>query len=84
MILANDRVTEITRNVAQEQSPGLDVVGILTSGGSERVELLLAMAGDDAEPRRYMITVPRTDASQLESELRTKLSEVVRNHGLAA
>ena len=81
MILANDRVTEITRNVAHEQSPDLDVVGILSSGGSERIELLLAMNGEDDERRRYMITVPRTDALEFESELRTKLSEVVRLHG---
>jgi hypothetical protein len=81
MPLNTSVVTEITRHVAAEQSPDLDVVGILSSGGSERIELLLAMAGDNAEPRRYMITVPRTDASELESELRLKLSEVVRSHG---
>lgn len=79
MTLANDVVAEITRNVAAEQSNDLDVVGILSAGGSERIELLVAMTGVDAEPRRYMITVPRTDASEFESELRTKLGEVVRN-----
>jgi hypothetical protein len=80
MMLATDVVNEISRNVAAEHSPDLDVVGILSAGGSERIELLLAMTGDDDEPRRYMITVPRTDASEFESELRSKLSAVVRNH----
>lgn len=81
MHLTTNAVTEISRNVAAEQSPDLDVVAVLSSGGSDRIELLLAMASADEEPRRYMITVPRTDASELESELRTKLREVVRNHG---
>jgi hypothetical protein len=81
MPLANDLVTEIARSVAAEQGPDLDVLGILSSGGSERIELLVGMPGDDDEPRRYMITVPRTDASEFESQLRTKLSKVVRDHG---
>jgi hypothetical protein len=81
MILATDVVNEISRNVAAEHSPGLDVVGILSAGGSERIELLVAMSShQDDEPRRYMLTLPRTDASQFEAELRSKLNEVVRNH----
>ena len=80
MMLATDVVTEISRNVAAEQSPDLDVLGILSAGGGERIELLFSMTDDQDEPRRYMITVPRTDASEFESQLRTKLSEVVRNH----
>jgi hypothetical protein len=80
MILATDVVNEISRSVVAEHGPDLDVVGILSAGGSERIELLVAMASADDEPRRYMITVPRTDASEFESELRTKLSEVVRKH----
>ena len=80
MILATDVVNEISRNVAAEHSPGLDVVGILSAGGSERIELLVAMASLDDEPRRYMLTLPRTDASEFEAELRSKLNEVVRNH----
>lgn len=77
-------IAEITRNVAAEQSPALDVVGVLSSGGSESIELLLAMRGTDDESRRYMITVPRTDATEFESELRRKLNEVVIGHGVAA
>ena len=85
MPLTNTAVSEITRNVAAEQSPDLDLVGVLSNGGGESIELLLAMRREDVEaPRRYMITVPRTDASQLESELRRKLNEVVTSHGMAA
>lgn len=80
MMLATDVVNEISRNVAAEQSPDLDVLGILSAGGSERIELLVAMADGQDEQRRYMITVPRTDATEFESALRSKLSAVVRNH----
>lgn len=80
MMLATDVVNEISRSVAAEHSPDLDVVGILSAGGSERIELLVAMSTLDDAPRRYMITVPRTDASEFESQLRLKLGEVVRNH----
>jgi hypothetical protein len=84
MTLTNSAVSEITRNVAAEQTPDIDIVGVLSSGGSERIELLLAMRGTDEESRRYMITVPRTDAGEFESELRRKLNEVVIAHGVAA
>jgi hypothetical protein len=80
MHLTTDAVSEISRIVAAEQSPDLDVVAVLSSGGSDRIELLLAMASANEEPRRYMITVQRTDATELESELRLKLGNVIRNH----
>ena len=80
MMLATDVVNEISRSVAAEQSPDLDVLGILSAGGSERIELLVAMADGHDEQRRYMITVARTNATEFETELRSKLSAVVRNH----
>ena len=80
LMIANNLVTEITRSVAAEQSANLNVLGILSDGGSERVELLFGMADQYDEQRRYLITVPRTDAGEFETTLRSKLSEVVRSH----
>lgn len=81
MPIANELVTEISRHVAAEQRPDLDIIGIMSSGGSEHLELLLAIHGDNDEPRRFLINLPRTDVSEFESELRLKLNEVVRSTG---
>jgi hypothetical protein len=81
MTITNDLLTEITRNVAAEQRPDLDVLGILSNGGDERIELLIARVSEGDEPRRFLITLPRTDVSQFETELRTKLNRVARNRG---
>jgi hypothetical protein len=81
MPLATDTITEISRSVAAEHSPKIHVVGVASSeGGSDRVELLITIAGCHKEPCRFLINVPRTGVAELEAELRTKLREALRNH----
>jgi hypothetical protein len=81
MTLPADAVTEISRSVAAEHSSAIEVLGVASSeGGSDRIELLITIAGCHKEPCRFLINVPRTDAAELEAELRVKLRDALRNH----
>ena len=81
MSLAADTITEISRSVAAEHSSQIEVLGVASSeGGSDRIELLITIAGCHNEPCRFLINLPRSGVVELEAELRSKLREALRNH----
>jgi hypothetical protein len=58
MTLSADTITEISRSVAAEHSPDIEVLGVVSSeGGSDRVELLITITGCHTEPCRFLINL---------------------------
>lgn len=78
MTLTVDSVTTIAGRIASELHPGLQVVGVVsTHGSSDRIELLLRLAGEDGESRMIVLNVARTEPQRLETELRAKLRDAL-------
>ena len=76
-----DTVTAISKSVAAEHDRTLRVDGVTFSdGGTERVEVLVAIAGCHAGQCRFAVNVTRSDDTAFERDLRAKLSEVLRRH----
>lgn len=73
-----DVVTRITAALAAEQSKTIDAITIASADAeSGRVELLVALAGCNAEPCRILLNVDRKQPEALEAELRSKLAEAI-------
>jgi hypothetical protein len=81
MTVPVDAIMEVTRSVAAEHSARLEVLGVVsTEGGSDRVEVLITIAGCHTEPCRFVINLSRAEESELKAQLRTKLQEALRHH----
>jgi hypothetical protein len=76
-----DRITEISRAVAVEHFPTLEIVGVTSGdGGSDRVEILATITGCHQDPCRVVVNVSRAEPDAFERELRTKLHEALIHH----
>ena len=76
-----ESLTAISREVARQIDSRLEVVGVAsTDGGSERVELLVTLAGCHTDPCTVMINITRSDASSFEHELRQALADALVEH----
>ena len=81
MTIPLPRVTAITRAVIAETRSDVDMISVLsTDGGSERVEILITIAGCHADPCRLLLNISRADAAGFEDELREKLREALLAH----
>ena len=81
MTVTLDRVTAISRLVAAEHDRTLRVDGVTFSdGSSERVEVLVAIAGCHKGQCRFAVNVTRSDGEEFERELREKLSDALKRH----
>jgi len=77
-------VTAIGKEVAAEHG-GLTVYGVtLSDGSTDRVEVLVAIAGCHEGQCRLMINVTRADGAQFERDFRTKLRDALVRHRSAA
>lgn len=74
-------VTAICRRVAAENSPSVEVLGVVSGeGGTGRVEVLIRLPGGDGEPARLSLNLSRANQSTLEQDLRAQLREALRAH----
>lgn len=81
MALSLDAITDISRAVVLRHDHDIEVIGVTsTEGGSNRVELLLALSGCHDEPCRIVLNINRVDAGEFERDLRSKLDEALRHH----
>ena len=81
MALSLDTITAISRDIAADHDPALQVVGVASSdGGSDRVELLVTIVGCHQEPCILMLNLTRAETSQFERELKDKLREKLADH----
>jgi hypothetical protein len=79
-----DVVTSISRDVIAQVRGDLELLGVVsTDGGSDRIELLVTVAGCHSEPCRLALNVTRADAAAFEDELRTKLRHALISHDMA-
>lgn len=77
-----DKIAARGRAVLREQSRGLQLAGVRsTVGGSERVELLVAIDDDQDGPGRFMVNVTRSGCDAFEHDLRSKLDVALRKRG---
>ena len=80
-MLSRERILGISRAVAREHQPPLEVQGIVsTNGGSQRVELLVTIGGCHKEPCRLLLNLTRLDEADLEEELRAKFRDTLDVH----
>jgi hypothetical protein len=78
LTLKLEEITRLSRDVAEEYAPHLDVIGVASTGGSTaRVELLVTIAGCHKEPCVLMLNVNRGASAMFERELRAKLREAL-------
>ena len=76
-----DQATAISRDVIAEVRGDLELLGVLsTDGGSDRIELLVTVAGCHREPCRLVLNLTRVDAADFEDELREKLRDALVSH----
>lgn len=76
-----DEVTAISRDVIAQVRGDVELLGVLsTDGGSERIELLVTIAGCHREPCRIVLNLTRGDAADFEDELREKLRHALLSH----
>ncbi len=81
MTLDLDTITAISRTIAADHDPRLEVIGVASSdGGSDRVELLVTIVGCHQEPCILMPNLLRTEASAFERELKLTLREKLTDH----
>jgi hypothetical protein len=79
MKLSVPTVAEISRSVALEHDPNLEVIGVvLTEGAKDRAEVVVRIRGCHPEPCRLMVNVDRQltrdeFTAQLGAELRSAL-----------
>ena len=79
-----DRVTAISREVAADVDPRLNVVGVTaTEGGGVRVELLVTISGCHAEPCIHLLNVSRAEPDALERDVRAQLQRALASHDAA-
>ena len=76
-----ERVSAISRSVALEHGRGLHVEGVTFSdGGTDRVEILVTIAGCHRGPCRFAVNVTRSADVDFEREFRAKLNEAIQKH----
>jgi hypothetical protein len=81
MALALSALAEIARAAIGEHDGLLQLLAITgTDGGSARVEVVVAVSGCHEGTCQLMVNVSRSSRAELESELRRKLSEQLRDH----
>jgi hypothetical protein len=81
MTLNVDLVTALSREIAGELDRRLRVVSVAAAeGGSERVELLVTIAGCHRDPCILMINVTRAEPSEFERDVREKLRAALSAH----
>ena len=74
-------VTRVSREIAADYDPRLQVIGVAsTSGESGRVELLLTIQGCHREPCVIMLNVTRVGHAAFEHELRAKFFQALQLH----
>jgi uncharacterized protein (UPF0548 family) len=78
MSLTLDEISAITRAAALEHGRAVEVAGVTSAEtGSNRVEILINIAGCAREPCRFVLNVNRSDRAQFERELRQKLRDAI-------
>lgn len=81
MSLSIEDLIRISRAVALEHRPDLEILGVTSAqGGSDRVELLIAMKGCHKSPCRISLNLNRADGEDFERDLKSKLDEAFRSH----
>jgi len=77
MALTLTDVRRIASDVAQQQSPAIDVVGVTSrEGSSSSAEVIFAIRDRDTEPSRVVIGVSRQiSEGECRGAVRTRLSE---------
>ena len=76
-----DEVTALSARIAREHDSRLEVVAVTsTEGDSDRVELLITIAGCHRAPCVLMLNVSRTEPQQFEVELNAALHEALAGH----
>jgi hypothetical protein len=81
MSLSLAELTRIAEAVGREQTPALTIVGVASSDSdSERVELLITVAGCHNEPCTLLLNLSRHERTQFEAELRSELRRTLRTH----
>ena len=79
--LSIETVTALSRAVAAEYDPSLQVVGVAsTNGESGRVELLATIRGCHQEPCVIMLNVTRLGEGAFEKDLREKFRDALASH----
>ena len=79
--LGIDTITSIVSTMLKEHGRALELVGVTsTEGGSDRVELLITVAGCHKDPCRFMVNVTRGDQVEFERDLRLKLADALASH----
>ena len=71
-------ITELSRSIAEDyDDPDVEIMGVSTHGGSDRVELLVSVTLPDAESGRqvHMLNLSRTQRSDFERDFRSRLQE---------
>jgi acylphosphatase len=76
MSLTVDDITTISRAIAAEQSPAIEIVGVASNLGEGRVELLVNIDGR-SQPERLLLNLSRNDRSAFEQALKEKLREAL-------
>lgn len=81
MPLSIEDIIKISRAVALEHRPDLEILGVTSAqGGSDRVELLIAVKGCHKTPCRITLNLNRADGEDFERDLKSKLDEAFRSH----
>ena len=78
MTVPLDVVAQITRSVAAEHDPRIDVVVVAsTSPDGHRVEVLVTLPGIDVERSRLLLNLSRHEPAAFERQFRAKLKEAL-------
>ncbi len=82
MTMDLDAVTTLSRTLVKEHDPRLQVIEVMSRGvgGTDRVELLITIAGCHAAPCVLMLNITRAEPSALADELRSKLTHALQVH----
>jgi len=80
-ILSIDTVNALSRDVAAEYDPRLEVIGVAsTAGESSRVEVFVTVRGCHQEPCVLMVNLTRQGHQAFERDLRDKLHRALVAH----
>jgi hypothetical protein len=76
-----DSIRAISRAVAERQGLRLEDVQIVSGiGGTDRVEVLITIAGCHRDPCSLLLNLTRIDRPQFEEELAAKLRDALGSH----
>jgi hypothetical protein len=80
-ILSIDAVTALSRDVAAEYDPRLEVIGVTsTAGESSRVEVFVTLRGCHPEPCVLLVNLNRQGHEAFERDLRAQLRRALGAH----